>query len=201
MKDSSVKIEVELEKAFDLAKKITKNLAPLCDQIQIAGSIRRECEKVGDIELVALPITVEDDHPFFAGVKMHPHKPIYPYLDKHEVQGKIRQIKKGEKFRQFMLLDRDGKDIICVDLFLVFHPNEFGTQVLVRTGPQSFSKWIVNIRKKRGFKFDKKRLYKNGVEVDTPKEQDVFRALDISYIPAHQRVGPVELEKEKERVY
>lgn len=196
MKDSSVKKELDLEKAANLAKRIAKNLAPFCEQIQIAGSVRRECEKVGDIELVALPITVEDDHPFFAGVKMNPHKPIYSYLDKHELQKKIRQIKKGDKFRQFMLLDRDGKDIIGVDLFLVFHPNEFGTQVIIRTGPQSFSKWLVNIRKKRGFKFENKRLYKNGVEVETPTEKDVFRALDISYIPAHRRVGPVTLKEE-----
>lgn len=44
-----------LAKAAALAAKIVEVLAPACDQIEIAGSIRRGLSTVGDLDIVALP--------------------------------------------------------------------------------------------------------------------------------------------------
>jgi len=192
---SSDKKSMELGKATELANKVLNKLKVYCDQALIAGSIRRECEKVGDIEIVARPKTIENDHLFFEGVKLKAHQPLYGYLDKLETQKKIRQIKKGHKYRKFLLLSGKEKPIISVDLFLIHHLNEFGTQLLIRTGPRSFSKWIVNVRKNKGFLFEKKRLLQNGKEIDTSSEAKVFKALNIPYIYPNKRVGPVILDK------
>lgn len=44
-----------LAQALDLAVELQDLLAPACERIQIAGSIRRLRETVGDLELVAIP--------------------------------------------------------------------------------------------------------------------------------------------------
>jgi len=46
---------IPLQKARALAEKVCQELAPACDQIAIAGSIRRGLPMVGDIDIVALP--------------------------------------------------------------------------------------------------------------------------------------------------
>jgi DNA polymerase/3'-5' exonuclease PolX len=38
-----------------LAQKIVEELAPFCAKIEVAGSIRRECRNVNDIDLVLIP--------------------------------------------------------------------------------------------------------------------------------------------------
>lgn len=46
---------IPLKKARALAEKVCEELAPACDQIAIGGSIRREVEMVGDIDIICLP--------------------------------------------------------------------------------------------------------------------------------------------------
>lgn len=44
-----------LDKAAKLAALIADDLRPVCERIEVAGSVRRKCETVGDIELVVIP--------------------------------------------------------------------------------------------------------------------------------------------------
>lgn len=44
-----------LAQAQALAAKIVDDLRPVCELIQVAGSVRRRCETVGDIEIVCVP--------------------------------------------------------------------------------------------------------------------------------------------------
>jgi len=46
---------MKLEEAQVIAEKTKALLAPYCERIEIAGSIRRKKPDVGDIELVAIP--------------------------------------------------------------------------------------------------------------------------------------------------
>lgn len=46
---------MKLEHAKAIAEELVKQLAPHCERIQIAGSIRREKPEVKDIEIVAIP--------------------------------------------------------------------------------------------------------------------------------------------------
>ena len=48
------KAAIPLAKARGFAQIIAARLAPYCERIEIAGSIRRKRETVGDIELVAI---------------------------------------------------------------------------------------------------------------------------------------------------
>ena len=46
-----------LADAERIAAAIVADLAPFCARIQVAGSVRRRKEAVGDIELVAIPLS------------------------------------------------------------------------------------------------------------------------------------------------
>ncbi len=46
---------MQLDKALEIAEKTKELLAPYCERIEIAGSIRRKKPEVKDIELVAIP--------------------------------------------------------------------------------------------------------------------------------------------------
>ncbi len=46
---------MKLDKALEIAERTKKLLAPYCERIEIAGSIRRKKPEVKDIELVAIP--------------------------------------------------------------------------------------------------------------------------------------------------
>jgi DNA polymerase/3'-5' exonuclease PolX len=52
---SSSEIRYQLEPALILASKMVDLLAPECERIEIAGSIRRKQLTVGDVELVLIP--------------------------------------------------------------------------------------------------------------------------------------------------
>ena len=47
--------EIPLVKAKKWADRIVEILAPHCDRIEIAGSIRRQKPTIGDIEVVCIP--------------------------------------------------------------------------------------------------------------------------------------------------
>ena len=49
------KTQRPLPEAERIAAAIVADLAPSCDRIQVAGSVRRRKEVVGDIELVLMP--------------------------------------------------------------------------------------------------------------------------------------------------
>ena len=50
---------MNLTQATQIAERIRAELAPFCERIEIAGSIRRRKSEVGDIEIVCIPRTYE----------------------------------------------------------------------------------------------------------------------------------------------
>jgi len=50
---------MKLDQAIEIAERIRAELAPFCERVEIAGSIRRRKPEIGDIEIVAIPRMVE----------------------------------------------------------------------------------------------------------------------------------------------
>jgi DNA polymerase (family 10) len=52
---SKVETKITLKEAQKLGNELTKELSPYIEKSMIAGSIRRECEEIGDIDIVIIP--------------------------------------------------------------------------------------------------------------------------------------------------
>ena len=177
--------KIELGKANRMAEKLKKNLAPYCIKIEIAGSIRREKAEVGDIEIVCIPRRFKRK-----GKKKESHLDFQ--LKKLEKKNKIRMIKGGSRMKQFYLIRKDRTIIIKVDLFCVLPPAQWGVIYMIRTGPASFSKWLVSFRKPKGLKFDKGTIWKQlmKIHVSDPlvKSKKKLTWIALSPIPTEKKV-------------
>lgn len=132
-----------------VAEQIVANFEPYCQRIEIAGSLRRKKEMVGDIEIVAIPIVNEQKTLWgkTASNKLHFNK-LLNHVDHLLKMQKIGQAKDsagrhrwGEKMRSIALITDKGEKY-KIDLFMCTEVN-WGNIFLIRTGSRAFSKWMV----------------------------------------------------------
>jgi DNA polymerase/3'-5' exonuclease PolX len=128
-----------LDEAIVIAEKMIDWLQPVCDRIEVAGSVRRKKEDVKDIELVAKPKLVKVQDMF--GDLLN----IISSLDQTCWDSKGKLLKNGSRYKQICLFEG-----INLDLFIVMPPSQWGVQFLLRTGPADFSHWMVTQRVKGG---------------------------------------------------
>ena len=172
----------EYKEMLDIAKYLMDYFRDSCHRIEIAGSLRREEKMIGDIELIAVPKfppnLFGDVDP--SGMSM---------IDADLLRMSWEIIKDGRKYKQFILPD----DTI-VDLFLQPDPETWGLNYIIRTGPVSFSKWIVTPKLYGGalpwgIIANDARLVNSRTfaAYDTPEEEDVFSVIGIDFIEVADR--------------
>ena len=149
--------------AQDIADRIVTALAPACERIEIAGSLRRRRPDVHDIDLVLIPRDRLDL--LIRLMDLYGRKPE----------------KIGEKY--VMLKSFDG---IQVDLYLAT-PETWATLLLIRTGSKQHNIHLAQRANERGW-----RLKANGEGIDGPvdaqgapimmqTEADIFQTLGLPY--------------------
>lgn len=170
---------MKLEQAQEIAERIKRDLAPHCERIEIAGSVRRRKPDVGDIEIVCIPKQSADSDLFGAG---------RPIRDGGFIQacGQIGRILKGclltGKYMQFSTIEG-----INVDLFTARAEN-WGLIYAIRTGSAAFSHevlargWAWN-----GYKSVDGMLTRGGKQISTPEEADLFRLAGVKWIEPELR--------------
>lgn len=178
------KSKLPLSQALPLAEKIAKELRPYCARIEIAGSIRRKRPEIGDIEIVCIPLTQVNLFGDPGGSLLDPE---LEYLIQEERI--IRGDKWGPKYKKF---HPASKPDIAVDLFITTAP-EWGYTFTIRTGSADFSARIVTPKQKGGYlpghlQVGYCRLWKNGQALETPEEEDIFKALGLEWIPPEERI-------------
>ena len=57
---SSQKMKRHFSQVLPIAEKVIDRLAPACVRVEIAGSLRRKSQFVGDIEIMCIPIIKKD---------------------------------------------------------------------------------------------------------------------------------------------
>lgn len=166
-----------------VAQHVVSLLAPVCHRVEIAGSLRRQKEMVGDIEIVAIP-------------RLHTNL-LGDALETSDVDDLLAKCpvtlhKNGAKYKQFSFEWQPGW-MFSVDLFLQPDPATWGYNFLVRTGSADFSKRMVTPKRHGGYKPDDlqiqgARVYKrNGQVVDTPEEQDIFALWGMDFVSPMER--------------
>ena len=170
--------KMPLVRARYLARKVIERLAPHCERIEIAGSIRRGKSEVGDIEIVCIPKKYADllgndlgNCPEFVAavsrwecVKGNPETGLYTQR----------------------ILPVDGSPRL--DLFMT-DAKRWGLTLLIRTGSAEFNMKFLRRLDAAGVKMMRGRLYDLDCNpIPAPEESDVFKAAKMEFIEPEKRI-------------
>lgn len=192
---------VPLGQARVLGDKLVEELKPHCERIIIAGSVRRGKAVVHDLEIIALPkdTTVQDLFGAHVDVGL-------TSLDNalNQIKDIEWTFKSGGKKLKHLIHTNSG--LVC-DLNIVTDRRAWGSWVVVRTGPYTFSRHVMkrardsNMFFADGFLLHQHMPYslekpnkgrcKQGITcpliVPLHHESDVFETLKIPYLTPEQR--------------
>jgi DNA polymerase/3'-5' exonuclease PolX len=200
---------VRLETIEPIATAIASELAEYCERIEIAGSIRRRLDYVGDIELVVIPrhyqrmVGLFDDLPAISSTP--PVDCLDEAVERLRLDGVVckRPDTRGRLFwgrsdkRLLWKYGVSSLDWAPVDIFGAT-AETWGAKMVLRTGPWQFSKRLVTHVTKGGvlardLEFHAGGLYRYvGAHrrfVPTPDEAALFDALGLPYVPPEQRTA------------
>ncbi|KKL25821.1 hypothetical protein LCGC14_2401470 [marine sediment metagenome] len=169
---------MELEKAKVIAEKLKSLLAPVCEKIEVAGSIRRRKPQVGDIELLVIPryVAAVDQLDREIGALM--------------IQGILghRRTRRGSRIygsKNKLLIHVNG---IGVDIFST-DEQCWPVALVVRTGGKETNKRIATAALRKGWRF---HAYGSGFstpdgEIVCHSEREVFEAVGLRYLETWER--------------
>jgi len=185
--------KINLSDAETIANKVKQHILSAMDRVEIAGSIRRHKEIVGDIEICGIPgdrsrlINLLDD----LGQHIKPGVPgIVPWIPK--IDAKYLRVRLTEGMN--------------LDVFLGTQQN-WGGLYMMRTGSgaspdgNSFHGFIPGIfgRWKKlsggGRMTDCMPTMPSGEQLWIPEEQDFFDILEMDFVPPHERIAKGTIKK------
>lgn len=185
--------KIELSKANSIANAVLSHIMPSIDRGEIAGSIRRQKDIVGDIEIVAISTQRDRLLSLLSDVGQH-IKPGVPGMVPWSP-------KASAKYLRVRL--QEGMNL---DLFMA-SPENWGGLFLMRTGsgagldgnsfngftPGIFSRW-----KKLsggGRMTDCMPTMPTGEQLWIPEEKDFFDLLEMNFVPPAERTGRQVIKK------
>ena len=158
--------------ANKIAEAVLEQLRPHCKRVQIAGSIRRKKENVGDIEIVATPL------PYSNGMFEDGLAKVVNQWEK--VKGELEYGK--SKYTQRILPEG-----IKLDLFFAEEDN-WGYTLALRTGSADYShKVLASGWVHRGFKSIDGYLWKDDEKYEVKEERELFDIVGIPYVDPEKR--------------
>ncbi len=162
---------MEYSKALGIAENIVEQLAPYCERIQIAGSIRRKKPEVGDIEIVCISKKGNQ-----RSSKTGLFAPVMGFITTVNQWAKVR----GEAWDK--ATNRRLPEGIALDLFTAVEDN-WGYILAIRTGSAEYShKVLATGWVKKGFHGKEGFLYtKDDGLVPVCEEEDLFRLIGIPF--------------------
>ena len=142
----------------------------------VAGSIRRKCETIGDIDMVA---TAE---------RRYWKKIIRQFT---RLPGVERMIAGGETRASVVLKEHE----IQADVRVV-HEEEYGAAMLYFTGCKEHNILLRTIARKHGWKINEYGVFdiESGKRLAGETEEGIYRLFGLPFIPPEKRLGKDELE-------
>lgn len=180
---------MRLARAEQIARTLVDQMAPHCARVEIAGSIRRGCPEVKDIEIVAVPLLKDEETPgllFSEPVRTN-------LLYRWATRSGVNWIKTGTSQIVPWTIKPDGKYWrgllpagIKLDLFIA-EPDNFGLIFAIRTGSAEFTQALVTRAREVKLPSVDGYLTRDGERVPTPEERDVFELLRLEWLDPARR--------------
>jgi len=176
-----MKRTLDLDNARMLADLIVQEVAPYCSRVEVAGSIRRGCRQVHDVDLVCIPHSptalwarfTRRSTSILQGTK------IWRFETRHQVQLDV-----------YLAEDREP------ELFDA-RPSNWGSAMVLRTGSAGHNIWLVERAKRMGMQWHTEfGVYDpRGEFLAGETEAEIFAALGLPYIEPAERIGSLSAER------
>lgn len=199
-----MKTEIPLASAQVWARRLADVVRPVCERVEIVGSVRRERPTVGDLELLVEPTMVVQQADLFAQGKRPDTEAVVRALQEDDAGRKV--IKGGSRYVQIRLGGRFGRgDRPNLDIFFCHPPASWGALLTIRTGPAALGRELVTRLRAKGLRNHRGAVWAPGrpdddpgrptTEIDgtvwwrvpTPTEEAYFEACDVEHVPPERR--------------
>jgi len=163
--------------AWPVAVRLMEELAPFVTRAEIAGSIRRNRDQVGDIEIVAIPAPDPAGGDLFGVATVHPG--FVAAVERYTA------VKGSPTGRYTQRILPDG---INLDLFIA-RPENWGLILAIRTGSAEYCRrvlapaWVHS-----GFRSVDGMLVRNGRQVPVYEEGQLFRLCGLPWVRPEDRL-------------
>lgn len=172
---------IPLKTATTIAHEVVQQLAPHCQRIEIAGSIRRKKSTVKDIEIVCIPKQVEVPGQIDLFGTASPITVRDPeFMKVVDSYGFVR----GKSTGKYM--QRIRADHATIDIF-VAEPDTWGYILMLRTGSKEFNINLIKRLKDRNYHCRDGTVYWRDRPIIVREEQDMFRFAGIVYTRPEDR--------------
>jgi DNA polymerase/3'-5' exonuclease PolX len=170
------------DQMFRVASGLVERLRPACCRIQVAGSLRRQREMVGDIEIVAIPKPIPD---------LFGNPTPTTRVDTALAGWPITFVRNGPKLKQFTFTGGSSRQLYTVDLFLPT-AETWALIYMIRTGSSEFSRKMVTAKSQGGYKPDRYqvsdgRVWENGVALEIAEEERLFELWEMDFVAPEER--------------
>ena len=186
-----------LAKIKPFAQKLIDTLAPACERIELAGSIRRRKPMVGDVEIVLVSKQLESGTADMFTGEFQTTPAIDGAVNELASRDDFELKKNGELYKKLEYLFIMNKELhkIGIDIFIANSDN-WGFIYALRTGSHEFNmQWA--IRQLQGGQLPNEYRFRDGYlteamtgkRIATPTENDVFSKVGIDPPPPELRTG------------
>ena len=190
---------MRLREARGVAERLAALMSPFCLRVEIAGSVRRSCAEVKDVELVAVPRWEErpGSEPSLFGGEPERVNLLHEWATRDAPSAGVRWIKTGTPEVVDWEPKPEGKywralveSRVKLDLFLAA-PENYGMIMAIRTGCAEFSQALMTYAKHRTpYHVEGGYLRgRDGAPLDTLEERDVFKTLKVDFVEPQERTG------------
>jgi DNA polymerase/3'-5' exonuclease PolX len=179
---------MRLQDALSLAQKVCAVLAPFCERVEVAGSVRRGKAEVHDIDIVAIPKAGWYPSAFGFDVEFSADK-VWANMIPAVLRGKgLTVYASGPE-----LLHCSFPDGAQLDLYHA-RPETWGVILLVRTGSKEHNVKLCTIAQSKGLKLSASVgvVTRQGIGniIACRTEEEIFEALGLTFVEPKFREVP-----------
>ena len=171
-----MKAPLPLEEAQPIVNRLIERFTPVCERVEVAGSVRRQKPMVGDLEVVVIP----------RGGQLN--QLLADWMAKGIIRHRPDK-KWGERYKSFHF--DVGERTVQADVWIQ-DPDRWGVNMMIRTGSATFTRNMVTRKSEGGwmpdwFKVKEAQVWQDGEVVQTPEEEDIFRLWGMFYVVPQDR--------------